>query len=66
MGKGRSLVGFQTIDFSSKESRENIMNMDAIGIIGMVFGLAAFYRVYKLEKILKEQGVIDKDLDLDK
>lgn len=40
--------------------------MEAIGIIGMVFGLAAFHRVYKLEKILKESGIIDKDIDLNK
>jgi len=42
------------------------MNMDLIGIIGMIFGLAEFYRVYKLEKVLKETGVIDKNIDLDK
>ena len=40
--------------------------MDAIGIIGMIFGLAAFHRVYKLEKILKANGVIDKDFDINK
>ncbi len=42
------------------------MNMDSIGIIGMIFGLAAFYRVYKLEKVLKEKGIIDKDFDINK
>jgi len=42
------------------------MNMDAMGIIGMIFGLAAFHRVYKLEKALKEVGVIDKDFDIKK
>jgi len=42
------------------------MNMDSLGIIGMIFGLAAFYRVYKLEKVLKESGVLDKDIDLNK
>lgn len=40
--------------------------MDAIGIIGMIFGTAALYRVYKLEKILKERGILDKDLDAGK
>ena len=40
--------------------------MEAIGIIGMIFGLAAFYRVYKLEKILKENGVLDKDFNINK
>jgi hypothetical protein len=40
--------------------------MDAIGIIGLVFGLAALYRVNKLENKLKEMGVIDKDFDLNK
>ena len=29
--------------------------MDGIGIIGMIFGMAALYRVYKLEKVLKEK-----------
>jgi len=42
------------------------MNMEAIGIIGMIFGLSAFYRVYKLEKVLKESGVLDKDFDINK
>jgi hypothetical protein len=40
--------------------------MDAIGIIGMIFGTAALYRVYKLEKILKESGILDKDFDAKK
>lgn len=42
------------------------MDMDAMSIIGMIFGLAALYRVQKLEKLLKEKGVIDKDVDLNK
>jgi len=41
-------------------------NMEAIGIIGMIFGLSAFYRVYKLEKVLKESGVLDKNFDINK
>ncbi|MEH6587906.1 MAG: hypothetical protein V7720_15200 [Halioglobus sp.] len=40
--------------------------MDAIGIIGMVFGMAALYRLYKLEKVLKERGILDKDFDVGK
>ena len=40
--------------------------MDGIGIIGMIFGMAALYRVYKLEKVLKEKGVLDKDFDIKK
>ncbi|MCZ2721554.1 hypothetical protein O1D97_07775 [Marinomonas sp. 15G1-11] len=40
--------------------------MEAIGIIGMIFGLAAFYRVHKLEKELKKSGVLDKDFDIKK
>ena len=40
--------------------------MEAIGIIGMIFGMAALYRVYKLEKALKENGVLDKDFDINK
>jgi hypothetical protein len=46
--------------------RGNILNMEAIGIIGMIFGLAALYRVNKLEKVLKNNGVIDKDFDINK
>ena len=42
------------------------MNMEAMAIIGMIFGTAALYRVYKLEKILKETGVIDKDVGINK
>ena len=40
--------------------------MEAIGIIGMIFGLAALYRVNKLEKLLRGNGVIDKDFDINK
>ena len=46
--------------------RGNILNMEALGIIGMIFGLAALYRVNKLEKVLRQNGVIDKDFDIDK
>lgn len=40
--------------------------MDGIGIIGMILGMAALYRVYKLEKLLKDKGILDKDLDMGK
>jgi len=40
--------------------------MDALGIIGFVFGIAALYRVVKLEKLLKESGALDKDFDINK
>ena len=42
------------------------MDMDAIGIIGMIFGVAALYRLNKLEKVLKEKGVLDQDFDSNK
>lgn len=42
------------------------MTMNAIGIIGMIFGTAALYRVFKIEKALKEKGVLDKDFDINK
>jgi len=35
--------------------------MEAFGIIGMIFGLAAFAKLMKLEKHLKKSGVLDKD-----
>lgn len=37
------------------------MGMEAMGIIGFVFGLAALHKVVKLEGILKQKGVIDSD-----
>jgi hypothetical protein len=40
------------------------MNMDAMGIIGMIFGMAALYRVQKLEKELKEKGMTYKNLNI--
>ena len=40
--------------------------MDEIGIIGVIFGMAALYRVYKLEKALREKGLLDKDFDINK
>lgn len=42
------------------------MTMNAIGIIGMIFGTAALYRVFKIEKALKEKGVLDKAFDISK
>jgi len=38
--------------------------MDAMGVIGMIFGMAALYRVLKLEKVLKEKGIVDKEFDI--
>ena len=35
--------------------------MEAMSIIGMIFGLAAFAKLIKLEKQLKKSGVLDKD-----
>ena len=35
--------------------------MEALGIIGFIFGLIAFVRVEKLIKTLKASGVLDKD-----
>ncbi len=35
--------------------------MEALGVIGFVFGLMAFLRVEKLIKTLKEKGVLEKD-----
>ncbi len=40
------------------------MTINAIGIIGMIFGTAALYRVFKLEKALKEKSALDKDFDV--
>jgi hypothetical protein len=40
--------------------------MEAFGIIGMVFGLAALYRVIKLEKVLKEKNILSEDYNADK
>lgn len=35
--------------------------MEAFGIIGTIFGLVAFVKLMRLEKHLKEKGVLDKD-----
>jgi hypothetical protein len=35
--------------------------MEALGVIGFVFGLVAFVRVEKLIKTLKEKRVLEKD-----
>jgi hypothetical protein len=35
--------------------------MEALGVIGFVFGMVAFVRTQKLIKTLKENGVLDKD-----
>jgi hypothetical protein len=35
--------------------------MEALGIMGFIFGTAALYKILSLEKQLKESGVLDKD-----
>jgi hypothetical protein len=40
--------------------------MEAFGIIGMIFGLAALYRVIKLEKSLKEKNILSEDYNPNK
>ena len=35
--------------------------MEAIGILGFVFGLLAFDRVEKLTKTLKEKGILEEN-----
>ena len=35
--------------------------MEAMGILGFVFGLIAFVRVEKLTKILKEKGILEEN-----
>ena len=35
--------------------------MEAMGILGFVFGLIAFVRVEKLTKTLKEEGVLEEN-----
>ena len=37
------------------------IEMEALGIVGFVFGLIALIRTEKLIKSLKEKGVLDKD-----
>lgn len=37
--------------------------MEAFGIIGLIFGLAALHRVIKLERILKEKNILSEDYD---
>ena len=35
--------------------------MEALGILGFIFGLAALGKVLSLEKQLKEKGVLEQD-----
>ena len=35
--------------------------MEAMGILGFVFGLIAFVRVEKLTKTLKEEGILEEN-----
>jgi len=35
--------------------------MEALGIMGFIFGTVALYKVMSLEKQLKESGVLGKD-----
>jgi hypothetical protein len=35
--------------------------MEALGIMGFIFSLAAFAKVIHLEKTLKAQGILSKD-----
>ena len=34
--------------------------MEALGLVGFIFGVYAYIRVEKLEKKLKESGILDK------
>lgn len=40
--------------------------MSAPGVLGFIFGMVALVRIKKLEKQLKENGVLDKEFDTDK
>ena len=40
--------------------------MEAFGIFGVIFGMAAFARVIQLEKKLKETGILNKNFKSDK
>ncbi len=35
--------------------------MEALGILGFVFGLVAFVRMEKLTKTLKEKGILEEN-----
>ncbi|MFC1608041.1 hypothetical protein ACFL47_08730 [Candidatus Latescibacterota bacterium] len=35
--------------------------MEAFGLLGFIFGAYAFVRIEKLEKKLKDTGILDKD-----
>ena len=37
--------------------------MSAIGILGFIFGIIALARIRKLEKQLKETGVLEQEFD---
>ena len=35
--------------------------MEAMGILGFIFGLIAFVRIEKLTKTLKEKGILEQE-----
>jgi hypothetical protein len=35
--------------------------MEAMGILGLIFGLIAFVRLEKLTKTLKEKGILEQE-----
>ena len=42
------------------------MDMNAFAIMGMIFSMAALYRINKLEKPLKAKGVLEQDFNFNK
>ncbi|MBC8196444.1 MAG: hypothetical protein H8E60_01015 [Candidatus Marinimicrobia bacterium] len=40
--------------------------MDVFGIIGFIFGLSAFSKIIKLEKKLKDSGIIKTETESEK
>ena len=42
------------------------MEIYSFAFIGMIFGMVALYKINKLEKALKEKGVIEQDYNSDK
>ena len=63
LGTGKSYITRQSfsifVSFSNYYGR--LLTMEAFGIIGFVFGLAALAKVLLIEKKLKENGVLKQD-----
>ena len=63
LGTGKSYITRQSFSIfvTCSNYYGRLLRMEAFGIIGFVFGLAALAKVLLIEKKLKENGVLKQD-----